>query len=445
MTRQTLRVTDVIDASPLSALQVRVLLLCFLVVLLDGFDMAVIGYVAPELLRDWNIERGQLVPVFAAGLFGMLLGNLVLGPLADRHGRKRVLLLSLAIIAIGTLACAFAGSPTWLAMLRFLTGIGIGGVLPNSITLCSEYSPARRRTLLVMLSNSGFTLGLAMGGWLSAALLPSIGWQGLLLLGGLAPLLLLPVLALGLPESISFMADRAAYADRLRAVLGQIGGRRAWHAVRLVGDGATRGASSPASILFRDGHGLRTLMLWLSFFCCLLVFYLLANWLPTLLHEHGYERAQIANIAAMVPFGGVLGGVSMALLIDRMGAAKVLPPLCLLAAVALALAGAALEQGRALPAMALVFLVGFTLTGTLNNLGILAATLYPSQARATGVSWALGAGRVGSIIGSLSGAWLLAAAGGLQALFQCIALPVLCSALALLLMGGRRPLSPLPW
>lgn len=437
MNSATLRVSDIIDQSPISALQIRVLLLCFLVVVLDGFDTAAIGYIAPELIREWGIERSQLAPAFAAGLFGMLLGNTTLGPLADRYGRKFALLLSLSIVAIGTLACAFATSIETLTVLRFFTGIGLGGVLPNAITLSSEYAPARRRLLLVTLSYSGFTLGLALGGWVAGLLLPMLGWKGLLLLGGIAPLMLIPVLILVLPESTCFMVSSQAHAHRLRSVLTKISGRQDWQGVTLINDSAPSARQSAASTLFTDGRALRTLMLWLTFFCCLGVFYLLTSWLPTILRDSGYSLTQTSLIAAMVPFGGVIGGILMALLMDRIGATKVMPVLCLVACIALVLTGIQLGKGSMALAMVMVFLVGFTLTGALNNLSILAATYYPTEARATGVSWALGAGRIGSIIGSMLGAWLFVAAGGVQWLFFWIAVPVLFASLALLLMGLR--------
>ncbi|MCY1526448.1 4-hydroxybenzoate transporter PcaK [compost metagenome] len=348
-----------------------------------------------------------------------------------------MLLLSLLILSVGTLACALAPNIDVLTALRFFTGIGLGGVLPNAITLSSEYSPARRRMLLVTLSYSGFTLGLALGGWVAAVLLPLVGWQGLLLCGGLTPLLLLPVLGWLLPESICFMAGKPAHVGRLRTILGRIAGRTDWDDVELAGDEPRNRERSPVSALFTEGRALRTLMLWLTFFCCLFVFYLLTSWLPIILRDSGYALGQTARIAAMLPFGGVVGGIAMAMLMDRVGATRVLPPLCLCAAVALALTGTQLGHATAL--LLMVFVVGFTLTGALNNLSILAATFYPTQSRATGVAWALSAGRAGSIIGSSLGAWLFAAAGGLQLFFLWLAVPLLAASLALFAMAMRRP------
>ncbi|EPL09810.1 MFS transporter [Pseudomonas sp. CF161] len=435
MSHRTQNLTELIDQSPLSRLQIRVLVLCFLVVLLDGFDTAAIGYIAPELLQSWHIERAQLAPVFGAGLFGMLLGSFCFGPLADRHGRKSVLLVCVLIFALGTLASALSPSVEVLAVLRFITGIGLGGVLPNCITLSSEYSPARRRMLLVTLSYSGFTLGLALGGAVAGVLLPLVGWQGLLVIGGLAPLLLWPVLWLALPESVCFMADSPRHQTALRRTVERISGREDWHAVRFIGDAAQRTGHSSVSALFSQGQMARTLLLWLTFFCCLFVFYLLTNWLPTVLRGSGYSTANAAQISAMIPLGGVLGGIAMALLMDRLGALRVLPLLCLTGAVALACTGSQLEHGARL--LAIVFLAGFCLTGTLNNLSVLAATLYPTRSRATGVSWALAAGRAGSIIGSMLGGWIFSSAGDLPQFFIWIAVPVLIASLALLLMNSQ--------
>lgn len=429
MYERTQHLSELIDRSPLGALQIRVLLLCFLIVLLDGFDTAAIGYIAPELIHSWNIERAQLAPAFGAGLFGMLLGSFCFGPLADRHGRKVVLLTCVAIFGLGTLATALSPNIEVLSILRFVTGIGLGGVLPNCITLSSEYSPARRRMLLVTLSYSGFTLGLALGGAVAGALLPRVGWQGLLLIGGLAPLLLLPVLYLALPESVCFMANSPRHTATLRRIITRISGQSDWERVRLVGDSGEAGARSPLSALFSPGQLARTLLLWLTFFCCLFVFYLLTNWLPTVLRASGYDTGGAARISAMIPFGGVLGGIAMALLMDRIGALRILPWLCLIAACALALTGSQLHSAAG--TLAIVFLAGFSLTGTLNNLSVVAATLYPTASRATGVAWALAAGRAGSIIGSLLGGWLFAQAGGLQQFFAWIAVPVLLAGLAL--------------
>ncbi|WP_227108442.1 MFS transporter [Chromobacterium rhizoryzae] len=426
-------ISEFIDNSPLSRYQIMVLTLCFLIVLLDGFDTAAIGYIAPELISQWGISRGQLAPAFGAGLFGMLIGNFAFGPVADRLGRKRVLLLCTLIFGLGTLVSARSESITELALLRFATGIGLGGVLPNCITLSSEYSPARHRMLLVTLSYAGFTAGLALGGGVASQIIPLWGWQGVLAAGGLAPLLLLPFIAWLLPESVCYLAGRPDKAAALRRIVARINPDPRWRGRVFRHENAVPAGRSPAGLLFIAGTRARTLLLWLTFFCCLFVFYLLTNWMPTILRDHGYSTAQAARISAMVPLGGAVGGVLMAMLMDRIGARRVLPWLCLLAALALSAVGAALGDGGWL--FATVFLVGFSLTGALNNLSILAATLYPTQARATGVSWALAAGRAGSIIGSMTGALLFAAAGSAQGFFAWAAAPVLAGALALFAMS----------
>ncbi|QIH09544.1 MULTISPECIES: MFS transporter [unclassified Pseudomonas] len=436
MHQRTQNPCEIIDRSPVSALQIRVLLLCFLILVMDGFDTAAIGYIAPELIRNWGIERAQLAPAFGAGLFGMLLGSFCFGPLADRLGRKSVLLICVLIFALGTLASALSPSIEVLAGLRCITGIGLGGVLPNCITLSSEYSPARRRMLLVTLSYSGFTLGLALGGGVAGALLPTVGWQGLLVIGGIAPLLLWPVLYFALPESVCFMANNPRHAVALRRIVERISGETDWQQVRFAGDAPASLGRSPLSALFSQGQMTRTLLLWLTFFCCLLVFYLLTSWLPTVLHASGYNTANAARISAMIPFGGVLGGIAMALLMDRIGALRILPWLCLGAAAALALTGSQLHG--AVGTLVIVFLAGFSLTGTLNNLSVVAATLYPTASRATGVAWALAAGRAGSITGSMLGGWIFSNAGSLEHFFLWIATPVLLAGLALGLMNRIR-------
>lgn len=429
------RIADIIDDSPLSWLQVRVLLLCFLIMLLDGFDTAVIGYVAPELILEWGLERSELAPAFGAGLFGMLLGAVCCGPLADRFGRKRMLLAGILVFALGTLAAAFS---TWLGqlvVLRFVTGIGLGGVLPNCITLSSEYSPRRRRVLLATLSYSGFILGLALGGSVAAWLMPALGWEGMLALGGLAPLVLVPVLMRWLPESLYFLVGHKRQRKALLRLVTAIGGRDSWRGAILVGD-LPEQPRSPVSVLFQRERVLRTLMLWLTFFCGLFVFYLLTNWLPTVLRSSGYGASESAHIASMIPMGGVLGSIAMALVLDRVGPRWVLPLQAAFSALALGMIGAQLGSAREL--MLMVFIAGFGLSGLLANLSIVAATLYPVDARATGVSWALSAGRAGSIVGSMLGAWLFAQAGSLPGFFLWLAVPVLVASLALAVLGYRR-------
>ncbi|MBK5550660.1 MFS transporter [Pseudomonas sp. TH03] len=434
---RTQKLADIINDSPLSRLQIRVLLLCFLIVLLDGFDTAVIGYIGPELIQSWHIDLAQLAPAFGAGLFGMLIGSFGFGPLADKYGRKTVLLICVSIFAVGTIASALSPSIDVLTGLRFLIGIGLGGVLPNCITLSTEYSPARRRMLLVTLSYSGFTLGMALGGGLAGLLLPVVGWQGLLLIGGLMPLLLLPVLYFALPESVCFMANSPRHSTLLRRTVEQISGRSDWDNVRFVSDAAVHGISpSRVSALFAKDQVLRTLMLWLTFFCCLFVFYLLTNWLPTVLLGGGYNTSNAAQFSSMIPFGGVVGGIVMALLMDRIGPWRVLPMLCLCAALTLAVTGTQLESGPRL--LVIVFLAGFSLTGTLNNLSIFAATLYSTDCRATGVSWALGAGRAGAILGSMLGGWIFTTAGDLEIFFIWIALPMLVASFSMFAMSSVR-------
>ncbi len=306
-----------IDSQPVGRFQVRVLLLCAAVLFVDGFDTQAIGYVAPELARTWGLPRTALGPVFSAGLFGLMLGALLFGPLADRVGRKRIIVLSTAAFGVGTLATMWTEGASSLTVLRFLTGLGLGGAMPNAVALTAEFSPHRRRATMVMAMFCGFSLGAALGGLIAAALIPRFGWPSVFLVGGVAPLLLVPVLAGGLPESVRFLAASGRKDDRVARLLTLTapssrfmpGTRFTAHEPVLPG--------LPVRHLFSEGRAAATALFWVMFFMSLLDLYFLSNWLPTVLNDLGASVSLAAVIGAMLQVGGVVGTFALGSVIDR--------------------------------------------------------------------------------------------------------------------------------
>src|SRR5260370_37706533 len=198
-------VADFIDRQPVGGFQIKLLATCAAVLFLDGFDTQAIGYVAPALAKEWSLTRAALGPVFSAGLFGLMIGALLFGPLADRIGRKKIIIFSTLAFGLGALATAFVQDVNALLAIRFATGLGLGGAMPNTIAMTSEFNPKRRRATMVMIMFCGFSLGAALGGFLAAALIPQFGWRSVFVVGGLAPLLLVPILVRRLPQSLRFL------------------------------------------------------------------------------------------------------------------------------------------------------------------------------------------------------------------------------------------------
>ncbi|HEB0108841.1 TPA: MFS transporter, partial [Serratia marcescens] len=272
-----------IDAAPIGKTQWRVIICCFLVVMLDGFDTAAIGFIAPDIRTQWQLTAGELAPLFGAGLLGLTAGALLCGPLSDRFGRKRVIELCVALFGALSLISAFSPDLPTLVVLRFLTGLGLGGAMPNTITMTSEYLPARRRGALVTLMFCGFTLGSALGGIVSAQLVPVMGWQGILVLGGVLPLMLFVVLLFALPESPRWQVRRQLPHKVIAKTVSAIT-RECDEETHFYLNEAAAVAKGSISPLFA-GRQLRiTLMLWVVFFMSLLIIYLLSSWMPTLLN-----------------------------------------------------------------------------------------------------------------------------------------------------------------
>jgi AAHS family 4-hydroxybenzoate transporter-like MFS transporter len=221
-------VAGFIEQQPVGRFQIGLLLTCAAVLFLDGFDTQAIGYVAPALAKEWGLTKGALGPVFSAGLFGLMLGALIFGPLADRIGRKKIIIFSSLAFGIGTLATAFVTDVNTLLVIRFLTGLGLGGAMPNAVAMTSEFSPHRRRATMVMVMFCGFSVGAALGGLLAAALIPQFGWRSVFVVGGLAPLLLVPILMLRLPESVRFLALTGRAHERVAQLLGHINPKAAF-------------------------------------------------------------------------------------------------------------------------------------------------------------------------------------------------------------------------
>jgi len=431
-TSTVIDVPEYIDRQPVGAFQIRLLLICAAVLFIDGFDTQAIGYVAPAVAQEWKLPRGALGPVFSAGLFGLMIGALVLGTLADRIGRKRIIVLSSAAFGVGTLLTMLVQDAAWLMALRFLTGLGLGGAMPNAVALASEFSPHRRRATMVMAMFAGFSIGAALGGLLAAALIPAFGWRSVFLVGGLAPLLLVPVILYALPESIRYLALVGGRDGEVAKLL-----RHVTPDMKLAGDVCfvvrePKLYGLPVAHLFAERRGTVTLLLWVVFFMSLLDLYLLSNWLPTVLNDLGVSVSVAAAIGAMLQVGGVVGTFTLGHFIDRFSfRALTLTYLC--ASVAVAAIGFT-SHSTSLVTIA-IFAAGFFIVGGQIASNALTATYYPTAIRSTGVGWALGIGRVGSIIGPLIGGVMLANKVEAQSLFAVAAIPALIAAAAAFLLA----------
>lgn len=297
--------------------------LLFLVVMLDGFDTAAIGFIAPDIRSHWQLTAGDLAPLFGAGLLGLTAGALLCGPLSDRFGRKRVIEFCVALFGLFSLLSAFAPDLQMLVFLRFLTGLGLGGAMPNTITMTSEYLPARRRGALVTLMFCGFTLGSAFGGVVSAQLVPLIGWHGILVLGGVLPLLLAVALIPLLPESPRWQIRRqlpqAVIAKNVSAITGE-----RYTDTHFWLDEPAAGAKGSISQLFTGRQLAITLMLWVVFFMSLLIIYLLSSWMPTLLNHRGIDLQHASWVTAAFQIGGTFGALLLGALMDRYNPYRVL-------------------------------------------------------------------------------------------------------------------------
>ena len=439
MTVQTgAEVVDVpawIDRQKVGRLQIGVVALCTAAVFLDGFDSQIIGFVAPAIIADLKVAPAALAKVFSAGLFGILIGCLLLAPLADWLGRRWVMVVSVLVFAVATLLTARAASLDELALLRFTTGIGLGACMPNALALTSEFAPTRLRATLTAWMFTGFSLGAFLGGLLAAQIIPTYGWRALFVVGGLLPLVLCLTMVIMLPESVRHLAAHGANGARIAAILSRIAPDPALGPQTRFLLSETTGAGFTVAWLFRDGRGRGTILLWAMFFLMLFDVFLLASWTPTVLHASGLSMKASLVTTAVQQLGSVLATIALGPLFDRFGFTRCLLPVLLAAALGVIVMGFA---GSALGLMnAGALLSGAGIMGGQTSIIVLAGTFYPTFIRATGVGWGLGIGRVGAIVGPLAGGLMVAAHWAPDQIFLVAAVPPVIVAVLLVVMGKR--------
>jgi AAHS family 4-hydroxybenzoate transporter-like MFS transporter len=381
-----------------------------LTVVMDGFDIQAMSFVAPALVKEMGIARASLGPVFSAGLAGMLFGSLGLSLLADRIGRRPVLLGATAFFAVSMLATSTLSTLPQLEIARFVTGLGLGAIMPNAMALAGEYSPPERRVSLMMLVSCGLTGGAVIGGLLSAGLIAHYGWRSVFVCGGVLPALLFVLLYFKLPESQELLAARATRTSQ--------------------------SAGAPVAALFRHGRAFVTTVLWVVNFMNLLDLYFLSSWIPTIASGAGLSTTQAVLLGTILQVGGVVGPLSVGPIIDRIGFRKVMVPLFLVGAVAVLLIGRPEVPLAAL--FVVVFVAGVCIVGGQPAVNALAGMYYPTNERSTGIGWSLGVGRIGSIVGPLVGGVLLRLQWSNARIFGIVAVPALVSAAMLALLRPGR-------
>ena len=435
MTGKPIDVRELINSRPAGRFQKWVVFLGFIIIALDGFDVAIMGFIAPQLKLDWALDAHALGPVLSAALMGLAGGALTAGPLADRYGRKIVLLCSVFLFGALTIATAFAQDVQTLVILRFLTGLGLGAAMPNSSILVSEYAPERSRSFLITIAFCGFSAGAAFGGFASAWMIPHLGWQSVLLMGGLLPLLVLPVLCFKLPESVTYLVARHAPPEKIRTIMQRLAPDRVVQDSTFVVPPLAPRTGSISLVLSRD-YLAGTLLLWVGYIIALFMVYLFSGWLPSLVKEVGhYSIAEAAVVTAIFQMGGPAGAIFTGWAMDRWGKRNVLTLMFIGCGLAVFAIGQSTGHFPLLCAVAC--LVGFGLNGVSVGMNALAATYYPTQARATGASWMSGIGRIGAVLSAFAGAQMMSLGWTMAEICMTMLIPAGVAAFAVYCQGWR--------
>ncbi|WP_395063338.1 MFS transporter [Paraburkholderia silvatlantica] len=433
-TRRSLDVGQFLDQQTFSRYHWLIFVLCFIVVGMDGYDTAAIGFVAGSISKDWNIARAALGPVMSAALVGLGLGSLLGGPLSDKFGRKSVVVSSTMIFGIFSGLSAFATSLESLTIFRLLTGIGLGAAMPNSVALMSEFAPAKIRSLTVNSQLMGFSAGLAVAGATSAWLIPKFGWQSVFACGGGVPVIFAFVLMWLLPESPQYLVQLQHRDEKISTVLRRLSPfAELSNCTFTVHQHVVKGRSNRWLVLSREYRS-GTFVLWIIYFANLLIYYLLTGWLPLLLRDAGFSFERAALLSSIFPVGGVLGGIAVGFLMDRFNSKIVVAVVYLTIAVMAVVIGQALS----LPVLlgALMFLTGALVTSASISLATIAAAYYPAECRSTGVSWMFTAGRAGGVLGAFLGAALTSIGWKFGAVFAMLSIPSVVAAGGLFLLAA---------
>ncbi|ERI54259.1 major facilitator transporter [Pseudomonas sp. EGD-AK9] len=410
--------------------------LCALLLIFDGYDLFIFGVVLPSIMQEWNLTPLEAGALGSYALFGMMFGALGFGTLADRIGRKKGIAICFVLFSTATILNGFASNPTEFGIFRFIAGLGCGGLMPNAVALMNEYAPKRLRSTLVAVMFSGYSLGGMLAAGVGIYMLPRFGWESMFFAAAV-PLLLLPLILWKLPESVGFLVRQGRH-EQARAVLAKVEPGLALDAADQLQMSDGKGQGVGVFELFRDGRALRTLCLWLAFFCCLLMVYALSSWLPKLMASAGYSLGSSLSFLLALNFGGMAGAILGGWLGDRFNLGKVMVAFFVAAAASISLLG----FNSPTPVLyGLIFIAGATTIGTQILLYAGAAQFYGLSIRSTGLGWASGIGRNGAIVGPLLGGALMAINLPLQLNFIAFAVPGAIAALAMAvftLSGQRR-------
>ena len=425
-------VEEVIDKAKISPFHWRILFWCTLIIIFDGYDLVIYGVVLPILMQQWQLDPVTAGALGSTALFGMMIGAMLLGTLSDRFGRKKMIVLCIVLFSGFTALNGFAQTPLQFGVMRFIAGLGIGGVMPNVVALMSEYSPRRIRSALVAVMFSGYAIGGMLSAVLGIWIVPQFGWQVMFYLA-VIPLLLLPLIWTQLPDSVAFLVRQGKIAEA-RKVLAALTGKPLPDDAELAVHQPQKTEQSLAA-LFSNNRALSTLMFFQAFFMCLLMVYGLGSWLPKLMTMAGYGFGSSLMFLLFLNIGGIIGAIGGGWLSDRFHPRPVLMLFFTLAAVSLALLG---FKSHVAVLYFLVTVAGATTIGSQILLYAYVAQFYPTAIRSTALGWSSGVGRIGAILGPVLGGALLAMQLSHQMNFLAFVVPGALAVIAIMLTAGRK-------
>jgi AAHS family 4-hydroxybenzoate transporter-like MFS transporter len=419
-------ISEIIDRRTMGRFQLCIMALCGAVIVLDGFDTQSIGFLAPSMAESLHIPIKNFGPIFVFALIGLMISSMLSGPIADRLGRKWLVVGCTLVFGMFAMFTARCTTFNELIACRFLTGLGLGGALSNSVALMSEYAPKRSLAVIVSIMFCGMPAGAVLATRVSAVMLPRWGWQSVFYAGGILPLTLAMLLIVILPESVRFLEVSGANQQKISKILARI-------SPELVNAPISRSQqedlrrNAPVISLFTEGRAAGTILLWIPFFMNLLILYFVVFWLPALLRQGGYPVSAGATAIMLFSVSGIVGSFVEGSLMNRWGAFTVL--LVEFVCTTLLIASLAYSTSFSIT-MAVTFCLGFVVQGAQGGLSAISATFYPTSIRSTGIGWCLGVGRIGSIVGPMIGGIMLKLDWSPRQILLAGSIPALCAAAA---------------